>query len=179
MSAKITVTRSPELRGRHGSYDVAINNNHVGALARGESLTHEVAAGEHTVQATRDDKHTSPRHKVTLADEEHLTLYASLISERADYVRSPTKPSDYIILTTDGSLSNGDGTAKTPRETQARLALIVVGFVALAINIASPPGVVKQVSYVVWIASALIGFVLAVRLMRHLYRSPRGDGPAE
>ncbi len=39
MSAKITVTRSPELRGRHGSYDVAINSNHVGALARGESLT--------------------------------------------------------------------------------------------------------------------------------------------
>jgi len=38
------------------------------------------------VQATRDDKHTSPRRKVTLADEEHLTLYASLISERADYV---------------------------------------------------------------------------------------------
>ncbi len=60
--------------------------NHVGALARGESLTHEVAAGVHTVQATRDDKHTSPRRKVTLADEEHLTLYASLISERADYV---------------------------------------------------------------------------------------------
>ncbi len=45
MSTKITVTRSPELRGRHGSYDVAIDNNHVGALARGESLTHEVAAG--------------------------------------------------------------------------------------------------------------------------------------
>jgi len=63
----------------------------------------------------RDDKHTGPRRAVDVSDGDHLTLYASLISERAADVRSPTRPSDYIILTTDGSISNNaDGAPAHP-----------------------------------------------------------------
>jgi len=75
-----------------------------------------VTGGQHTVMVIRDDKHTGPRRAVDVSDGDHLTLYASLISERAADVRSPTRPSDYIILTTDGSISNNaDGGARTPR----------------------------------------------------------------
>ncbi len=176
MSTKITVTRSPELRGRHGSYDVAIDNNHVGALARGESLTHEVTAGEHTVQATRDDKHTSPRRKVTLADEEHLTLYASLISERADYVGSPTKPSDYIILTPDGTLNNANGAQRPPLETRIRVALTALSAVAFVVNLVASHGTtLKTDSFIIYTVGGLLAFVLLMRHFHRLYRSPSKD----
>lgn len=35
MGASITVTRSPELRGRHGTYEVTVDGTAVGALERG------------------------------------------------------------------------------------------------------------------------------------------------
>ena len=92
MNEKITVVRSKELRGRHGTYDVIIDGSSVGALQRGESITRDVATGEHTVLISRDDKHTSPQQTIQLAADEHITLYASLISERAAYVRSPPAP---------------------------------------------------------------------------------------
>lgn len=175
MSAKITVVRSAELRGRHGTYEVMLDGSSVGALQRGESLTREVAGGEHAVVVTRDDKHTSPRRAVDVADGEHLTLYASLISERAAYVRSPTRPSDYIVLTTDGSLSNADGATGAPRETRARVALTVLGLIALVAGFVAPSGPLKQAAFVVFFVATAVGFYLTVRHMRHLYRSPR-DG---
>lgn len=87
-------------------------------------------------------------------------------------MRSPTRPSDYIILTTDGSIGNADGAARTSRETQARLTLTAISFVALIVVIAAPRGVVKQVAYIVFAVTALAAFVLVIRYMRHLYRSP-------
>lgn len=173
MSAQITVTRSPELRGRHGTYDIAIDGTSIGSLHRGQSVTHQVAAGEHTVTVTRDAQHSSPRHRLTVTDDDHVTLYASFISERAAYVRSPTKPSDYIVLTTDGSISNADGTAATPRETRTRIALLAVALLALVVSLTAPPGPLKQISYILWITATAVGFVLLIRHMRHLYRSPR------
>lgn len=174
MSATITVVRSAELRGRHGTYEVMMDGSSVGALQRGESLTREVAGGEHAVAVTRDDKHTSPRRIVDVADGDHLTLYASLISERAAYVRSPTRPSDYIVLTTDGSISNADGAARTPRETRARVALTVLGPIALVAGVVAPSGPVKEAGFAVFIIATAVGFFLTARHLRHTYRSPRG-----
>jgi len=175
VSAKITVVRSPELRGRHGTYEVVIDDSTVGALQRGESLTREVAGGEHAVVVIRDDKHTSPRRTVDATDGDHLTLYASLISERAAYVRSPTRPSDYIVLTTDGSISNADGAARTPRETRARVALAVLGLIALVEGVVAPSGPLKEAGFAVFFVATAVGFYLTVRHLRHIYRSPR-DG---
>ena len=175
MGASITVTRSPELRGRQGTYEVSIDGTAVGALERGQSLTHPVPAGEHSVQVTRDVQHTSPRQTVAIADDEQITLYVSFISERAAYVRSPTKASDYLILTTDGSVSNADGTMVVPRETRARGALIVLGLIALVVGFVTPSGPVKQAAFAVFFIATAVGFYLTVRHMRHLYRSFR-DG---
>jgi len=175
VSAKITVVRAAELRGRHGTYDVTVDGSSVGALKRSESLTREVAGGEHDVVVTRDDKHTSPHLAVDVADGEHLTLYASLISERAAYVRSPTRPSDHIVLTTDGSLNNADGTTGAPREARARVTLTVLGLLALVAGFVAPSGPLKHTAFVVFTVATAVGFYLTVRHMRHLYRSPR-DG---
>lgn len=127
------------------------------------------------MQVTRDAQHTSPRQKVTVTDNEQIALYASFISERADYVRSPTKPSDWLILTTDATISNGDGTTATPPEARTRYILLTVSFVALIITFVGPTGPVKQAAFAVFFIAAVVAFYLTVRNIRHLHRSPRND----
>jgi hypothetical protein len=153
------------------TYDVIIDGSSAGALHRGESITRDVPTGEHTVLVSRDIKHTSPQQTIDLTADEHLTLYASLISERAAYVRSPTRPSDHIILTTDGALN----AAGAPRELRARATFAAVGLLALVAGFLVPTGPIKQAAFAIFIIATAIGFYLTIRRMRHLYRSPR-DG---
>ena len=171
MGSSITVTRAPELRGRQGTYEVTIDGIAVGSLERRQSVTHSVPTGNHTVQVNRDAQHTSTRQSVTVADDEQMTLYVSFISERAAYVRSPTKPSDWLVLTTDGSLGNADGSTP-PRELRARGALVVLGLIALVLGLLAPAGPVKTTAFAVFFIATAVGFYLTVRRMRHLYRSP-------
>lgn len=170
MSATITIVRSAELRGRQGTYDVAIDTVSVGTLQRGQSLSHEVPAGQHTVKVTRDEQHTSPTKTVDLADGEGLTLHVGLLSERAAYLRSPIRPSDHLVLTTDAP---PDSDTPVPAEARVRLVLLALGFAALAISLVAPAGPVKRISYAVWIVAVVVGFILVVRHMRRLYKSPR------
>ena len=174
MGASITVNRSPELRGRQGTYEVTIDDDDVvGTLDRGQPITHPVDAWKHTVQVVRDPQHTSPRQQVDVEDDQQLVLYASYIYERASYVRSPTRPSDHLVVTTDGSISNGDGTAGTPQETRARqvlLAVAVIGFFAARLV---PNGPVRTTLQLISIVAVVVGFVLLMRHFRHLYSSPR------
>lgn len=172
MGATITVVRSAELRGRHGTYTVSIDGSAAGQLERGQTLSHQVGAGQHTVSVVRDAQHTSPTRKLNLADGDHVTLHVSFISERAAYVRSPTRPSDHLVLSTEPP---EESTTAIPAHARTRLLLLAVGFAALAVGLLAPAGSVKQVGYAVWVVAVAVGFVLVVPHMRHLYRSPRAD----
>lgn len=152
-----------------------VDDASIGHLERGESVTHDVAAGPHTVTVVRDEKHASPRRAVEVSEGEHLTLYASLISERAAYVRSPTRPSDHIVLTDDQSVGTADGSGTPPAETRVRLVSTVLAPLALVVGFVAPGGPVKVAGFIVFVVATAVAFYLTVRHMRGTYRSPKRD----
>lgn len=176
MTANITVVRSPEVRGMRIRLDVVVDGTIVGALRRGETLVHEVLAGEHQVQAMWDSSRKSPLRRVTLQDGESETLYVSFVSERAHYVRSPTKATDWLILAPDGTLNNANGARRPPLETRVRLALTALAMVAFVVNLFAAHGTtLKTDSFILYTVSGLLAFVLLMRHFHRLYRSPSKD----
>jgi len=176
MTANITVVRSPEVRGWRIRLDVVVDGTVVGALRRGGTLVHEVPAGEHQVQAVWDSSRRSPLWRVTLHDGESETLYLSFISERAHYVRSPTKATDWLLLTPDGTLNNANGAQRPPLETRIRIALTALATVAFVVNLVASHGTtLKTAGCIVYTVSGLLSFVLLMRHFHRLYRSPSKD----
>lgn len=177
MTGKITVVRSPEFRAMRWKVDVLIDGVTVGTLKRGGQLTHQMPDGDHQLQAVVDQNKKSPRRKVTIGaegGEDGATYYVSVISERAAFVRSPTKAADWLVLTTDGSVNNANGATTAATETRLRLALTVAVLAVFVVNQVAPRGsTLKQATYLLWIGGGLVLGVLIVRHFRHLYRSPR------
>lgn len=173
MSAHIRIVRSPEIRGYRVPLDILVDGTVVGTLRRGQELVHEVVPGEHQLQAVWKSDRTSPLQQVAVHDGDSETRYVSFVSERAHYVRSPTEANDWLLLTADGTRNNANGAKKAPCETRLRLALTLLAVVGFVINlVASAGSTLKYVSYIVWMTSGLVAFVLIIRHFRRLYRSP-------
>jgi len=172
VSAQITVVRSADIRGARIPLEVLVDGTAVGSLRRGKTLVHEVADGAHTVQAVWKSDRKSPRRTVTAQDGDAETLYLGFVSERAAYLRSPTREADWLVLSTDPAAL----ALHTPQETRVRMVLTAVSLLAYVLNLIAPAGsTLKLVTYVVWIVGILVVGVMLVRHFGQLYRSPHQD----
>lgn len=173
MTAQLTVTRTSALLAARKRFEVTVDGTAAGVLRRGQSTTYQVDAGDHTVQTSYAADRKSPALRVTLAEDETVTLYTAHVTERAQFLKSPTKPTDWLVLTSDAA-SEALRTEPPVWEERVSLVLAVVMAALILLGLFAPSGSsLKSISSVVLFVVAVLAAPLLYRRFRRNYRSPQ------
>lgn len=101
------------------------------------------------------------------------TLYTSHVTERDHFLRSPTKDTDWLVLTTDGD-SDAIRSGLPTWEDRLFFALALIGGLLFVVNLVAPHGsVLKSATSVAWIVVAVIDAPVLFRRFRRNYRLPQ------
>lgn len=100
-------------------------------------------------------------------------MYTAHVTERAHFLRSPTKATDWLVLTTDAD-SEAIVSGLPSWQDRVSLVLVVVISALFVVNLLAPRGsLLKSICSVLWIVVLVLDAPLLYRRFRRNYRSPQ------